>query len=99
MDKACHLVVMAQNLEHDNSLQKNFSERVVNGYNGKSNKCNQCDYASANAGHLRRHLKMHSGEKTNKRNQCDYASIQAGHLNDSIAVSLFTLFTLFTIRE
>ena len=29
----------------------------------KSNKCNQCDYSSSRAGHLRRHLKMHSGEK------------------------------------
>ena len=25
----------------------------------KSNKCNQCDYASAQPGHLRRHLKIH----------------------------------------
>ena len=26
----------------------------------KSNKCNQCDYASSQAGTLRRHLKTHS---------------------------------------
>ena len=32
----------------------------------KSNKCNQCDYASSHLGHLRIHLKMHSGEKPNK---------------------------------
>ena len=31
----------------------------------KPNKCNQCDYASVQAGDLRRHLKMHSGEKSN----------------------------------
>ena len=37
----------------------------------KSNKCNQCDYASSWAGNLRTHLKMHSGEKPNKCNQCD----------------------------
>ena len=43
----------------------------------KSNKCNQCDYASSQAGHLRRHLKKHSGEKPNKCNQCDYASAHA----------------------
>ena len=30
----------------------------------KFNKCNQCDYPSSEAGHLRRHLKTHSGEKT-----------------------------------
>jgi uncharacterized Zn-finger protein len=35
----------------------------------KSNKCNQCDYASSQAGVLRRHLKTHSGEKPNKCNK------------------------------
>ena len=46
----------------------------------KSNKCNQCDYASSHAGTLRQHLKMHSGEKSNKCNQCDFASSKAGNL-------------------
>ena len=46
----------------------------------KSNKCNQCDYASNNAGHLRQHLRTHSGEKPNKCNQCDFASYQASDL-------------------
>ena len=46
----------------------------------KSNKCNQCDYASSHAGNLRTHLKTHSGEKANKCNQCDYASSQTGDL-------------------
>ena len=36
----------------------------------KSNKCNQCDYASSQAGHLRSHLKTHS----------DYASSRTGNL-------------------
>ena len=46
----------------------------------KSNKCNQCDYASSTASHLRTHMKIHSKEKSNKRSQCDYASIEAGNL-------------------
>ena len=46
----------------------------------KSNKCNQCDYASSQAGNLRSHLKTHSGEKSNKCNQCNYASSEAGAL-------------------
>ena len=29
----------------------------------KSNKCNQCDYASSRADHLRTHLNTHRGEK------------------------------------
>ena len=36
----------------------------------KLNKCNQCDYASSQAGHLRSHLKTHS----------DYASSRIGNL-------------------
>ena len=46
----------------------------------KSNKCDQCDYVSSQAGHLRTHLKTHSGEKSNKCNQCGYASYRAGDL-------------------
>ena len=71
---------MEQNLENDNSLQKNFNERVVNEHREKSNKCNLCNYASFYASALRTHLKMHNGEKSNKCNQCDFASIQAGYL-------------------
>ena len=46
----------------------------------KPNKCNQCDYASSNAGHLRTHLKTHTREKPHKCNQCDYASSEASKL-------------------
>ena len=46
----------------------------------KSNKCNQCGYASSHMSHLRTHLKTHSGEKSNKCNQCEYASSHASTL-------------------
>ena len=46
----------------------------------KSNKCNQCDYASSQAGHLETHLEMHSGEKSNKCSQCDFTCSQAFNL-------------------
>ena len=46
----------------------------------KSNKCNQCAYASSQAGDLRKHVKRHTGQNSNKCNQCDYASSQAGYL-------------------
>ena len=45
-------------------IPKKTTDNVI-----KSNKCNQCDYASYHAGHLRTHLKTHSGEKSNKCNQ------------------------------
>ena len=32
----------------------------------KINKCNQCEYVFSRAGDLRKHLKMHRGEKSNK---------------------------------
>ena len=74
VDKPFHLLAMENNLEHDNPMQKNFSERVANVHRDKSNKCSLCDYASSHAGNLMRRLKTHNGEKSNKCNQCDYAS-------------------------
>ena len=64
----------------DLGVRDTNSETLMNKNNTKSNKCNQCAYASSNASHLRRHLKTHSGEKSNKCSQCDYASSQAGSL-------------------
>ena len=52
----------------------------------KSNKCNQCDFASSYASALRRHLKTHSGEKPNRCNQCDYASSQASDLRKHLTI-------------
>ena len=49
-----------------------------------SNECNQCNYASARTGDLRKHLKTHSGEKSNKCNQCNYASSRAGTLREHL---------------
>ena len=40
----------------------------------KPNKCNNCDFASAQAGNLRTHLIKHSGVKLHKCNQCDFTS-------------------------
>ena len=49
------------------NIPKKITDKVI-----KSNKCNQCDYASSHAGNLRQHLKMNSEEKSNRCNQCDY---------------------------
>ena len=43
-------------------------------------KCNQCDFASEWADSLRKHSKIHNGDRSYKCNQCDYAYIQAVHL-------------------
>ena len=50
-------------------IPKKTTDNVI-----KSNKCNQCDYASSRAGNLRTHLIKHTGEKSDKCNQCDYAT-------------------------
>ena len=43
-----------------------------------SKKCSQCEYASSVASNLRKHLKMHSGEKSNTCNECDFDKF-SGH--------------------
>ena len=43
-------------------------------------KCKHCDFACSQVGHLRTHLKTHSGEKPNKCNQCGFASSDASSL-------------------
>ena len=53
-----------------------FEDTFENSQRKKSNKCNQCDFASFLTGNLRTHLKTHSGEKLNKCDQCDFASSQ-----------------------
>ena len=40
----------------------------------------QCNYASSQAGNLRRHLKTHIGEKSKKCSQCNYTSSYASAL-------------------
>ena len=63
------LVAMEQNLEHDDSMQKNFIESVANEQREKSNKYNLCEYASSQANDLRTHLKTQNEEKLNKCNR------------------------------
>ena len=68
--------VMDPNLENcDVSKRSNKSTQKV--HSGEKAKCCQCDFASAHAGNLGRHMKVHSREKTN---QCDFASAGAGNL-------------------
>ena len=85
--KTQHTVAMEHNLEdydfglkdaNVKSLKKN-TDNVI-----KPNRCNQCGYASIQAGNLRRHLKTHSGDRSNKCNQFDFVSIQAGDLGNHL---------------
>ena len=57
-----------------------FAHVSVQAGNWKKRKCNQYDYASVNAGHLRTHMRRHAGEKNFKCNQYDYASSEASNL-------------------
>ena len=46
----------------------------------KSNKCNQCEYASSWVSALKTHVKIHNVERPKKCNQCNYASCRASSL-------------------
>ena len=63
MGKAQHILAMEQTLENydfglkcEEILKKKTDNAI------KSNKCNQCDYASSRADVLRTHMKIHNGE-------------------------------------
>ena len=72
------LEVKGQDLVDDDFNESGMNEDVplrnTNNEEVKSNKCNQCNFASSNTGHLKmlsgekpnKHLKMHSGDKSNK---------------------------------
>ena len=76
------LVVMDRHLKDYDSFGVNVDLpfRSTNKVQEKSNKCNQCNYASSLKSSLKRHFKTHSGEKPNKCNQCDFASSEGGTL-------------------
>ena len=83
LDKTHYTVAMEKNIANYDlvlndanvEILKKNADNVI-----KSNKCNQCNYASSYKSHLRNHLKTHSGEKSNKCHQCDFAFSQAGDL-------------------
>ena len=86
MDKAQHILLIEQMENHNFGLKDantKILKKTTDNVN-KSNKCNQCDYASSRADGLRQHLKTHSGEKSNKCNQCDYASSHADALRQHL---------------
>ena len=57
---------MEQNYDNESSLdQVNVKDpKRMRNNEDKSNKCNQCEYASLRAHNLRMHLITHSGEKS-----------------------------------
>ena len=73
MGKAKHnTVVMEEILDNHHLGLKEANVEMVQKRTDKvvkSNKCNQCEYASSLAGNLRLDLKTHTGEKFNKCNQ------------------------------
>ena len=69
--------IKARMRETNSEYAGNFGVHLETLTGEKSNKCNQCSYASTQAGNLKRHLKTHSGEMAKQCNQCQYTSIRA----------------------
>ena len=84
------MLVIDQNLGESNSSQGQANVKIATmkeaNSGEKSNKCNQCDYASSDPSSLRKHLKRHSGEKSNKCNHCDYTSCYASSLKTHLKI-------------
>ena len=73
-------VSMDQNLvpdEHDIFVAPTKASKIIQ---RRSDKCTQCDFVSAKAQNLRKHLQTHSGKKTKKCIHCDRAFAQPGYL-------------------
>ena len=76
---------MEETFENENlSLKDSLVKKTYNAI--KSNKCNQCDFASIQAGDLRRHLIIHSGEKSHNCNQCDFACSDPSTLREHLKI-------------
>ena len=74
---------MDQDLESNYTIKKNAIVRVQmeeTNNEDNPNKCYHCGYSSSRADHLKRHLRMHDGEKSKKCSQCDSAFSQASDL-------------------
>ena len=72
------------NVESTSSQAGELRKRLKTHSGEKTNKCNQCDFASSHVWSLKAHLKTHSGEKPNKCNRCEYASSFAGNLRQHL---------------
>ena len=58
VDNANKVTQLSQSNQYDSYSQVSHLRILLKTHNGKkSKKCNQCDYASSQAGHLRTHLK------------------------------------------
>ena len=57
-----------------------FESTIENSHLRKLHTCKYCDFASVQAGNLRRHVKTNIWEKSHTCNYCDFASVQPGDL-------------------
>ena len=83
------VVVMDKNLDnHDLSrYDENMEAPIRVTKTGKrSNKCNQCNFASSHIHNLRQQLKIHIGEQSKKCNHCDTETFQTSQLKRHLLI-------------
>ena len=54
---------------------------------GKSNKCDQCKLATAQAANLRIHIMVHIGVKPNEYDQCNFSTFKTANLEKHMKIN------------
>ena len=78
-----YIVGLSQSkIGHQNEHFFRYGEnlQMQNQNNEKSYKCEQCGFASVQAGKLNRHKNIHSGEKPYQCHQCNFAAVRSDGL-------------------
>ena len=69
------------------SLTANLKNHMKVHSGGKSNKCDQCKLATAQAANLRIHIMVHIGVKPNEYDQCNFSTFKTANLEKHMKIN------------